>query len=311
MRLGWLLAWLAGLVIASAASWWIWRGAPTADELPRFAAALAPVIVWALVPTILGRWIFGGKAVRAEAPRLREHRRAVLRFLSDRGLKGRRKRHSLPLYLVAGPAGSGKSALLDQSETGLGLPVTVGASRWWVGQDAIFVETNLDGQGSSQDVFDLIRSVGPRQPVSATLLVVSPADLTLADETEHRAVGEAIAGDLRLLEERVGARPPLYLLLSKTDMVPGFREFFDRLEPLDRAAPWGFSLPQGDQLTTEQASAEIDQRFDRLLSAMRARHIEWLSREADPVRSSRIHGFAAQVAALRHQIRPIVEALLP
>lgn len=311
MRAGWLLAWLAGLVIASVASWWIWRSVPAADELPRFASALAPVIVWALVPAVLGRWMFGGKAGRAEVPNLREQRRAVLRFLSDRGLKGSRRRHSLPLYVVAGPAGAGKSTLLEQSDTGLGLPVTVGESRWWVGQDAIFVETNFNGQGSSQDVFDLIRSVRPRQPVSATLLVVGPADLALADETEHRAIADAIASDLRLLEERTGARPPLYLLLSKADMVPGFREFFDRLEPLDRAAPWGFSLPLTDDTTTEQATAEIENGFDRLLAAMRVRHIKWLSREADPVRSGRIHGFAAQVAGLRYQIRPIIDALLP
>lgn len=306
-----MLAWLAGLVIASATSWWIWRSIPVADELPRFAAALAPVIVWALVPAILWRWMFGSKAGRAEAPNLRDQRRAVLRFLADRGLKGSRRRHSLPLYLVAGPSGSGKSALLQQSDTGLGLPVTVGASRWWVGQDAILVETNFGGEGSSQDVFDLVRVVRPRQPVSATLLVISPADLTLADEAEQRAIADAISGDLSLLEERIGARPPLYLLLSKTDMVPGFHEFFDRLEPLDRATPWGFSLPLADDLATEQTAAEIEKGFDRLLSAMRARHVEWLSREADPVRSGRIHGFATQVAALRNQIKPIVDALLP
>jgi len=306
-----MLAWLAGLVIASAASWWIWRSAPAADELPRFAAALAPVIVWALVPAVLGRWMFGDKEGRSGAPNLRDQRRAVLRFLADRGLKGSRRRHSLPLYLVAGPSGSGKSALLLQSDTGLGLPVAVGASRWWVGQDAIFVETNFDGAGGSQDVFDLIRTVRPRQPMSATLLVISPADLTLADEAEHRAIADAIASDLSLLEERIGARPPLYLLLSKTDMVPGFHEFFDRLEPLDRATPWGFSLPLADDLAAGQEAADIDKGFDRLLSAMRARHVEWLSREADPVRSGRIHGFATQVAALRHQIKPIVDALLP
>src|SRR5690606_813691 len=135
------------------------------------AATLAPVVVWALVPVLFSRWMFG-TAARAEAPKLRDQRRMALRFLADRGLKGSRKRHALPLFLVAGPAGAGKSTLLEQSQTGLGMPVPSGASRWWVGQGAIFVETNFGGGGSAQDVFDLIRSVRPRRPVNATLLVV-------------------------------------------------------------------------------------------------------------------------------------------
>lgn len=310
MRPGLMLAWLAGLALAALASWWIWREVPLADETLRFAAALAPVVVWALVPVLFSRWMFRA-ADRTEAPQLRDQRRTALRFLADRGLKGSAARHSLPLFLVAGPAGVGKSALLEQSQTGLGMPLTIGASRWWVGSDAIFVETNFDSGASAQDVFDLIRSVRPRRPVNATLLVISPPDLALADEAEMQAIAGAITGELRLLEERIGVGPPVYLLLAKCDMMPGFREFFDRLEPQDRDAPWGFSLPFVEPMPAEAVIAESDRGLERMLGAMRARHIEWLSREADAVRSSRIHGFATQGAALSRQIRPILEALVP
>lgn len=310
MRLGWLLAWLAGLALACLASWWIWRSAPITEEAYLFAAMLVPILLWALVPIVFARWMLSGMSGRAEPARLRDQKRAALRFLADRGLKGR-KRHALPLLLVVGPPGAGKSSLIEQTPIGVALPATIGASRWWVGKDAILVEATVGSGESAQDVFDLIRSVRPRQAVSATLLVISPADLALADETEHRMLAEAIASDLRLLEERLDVRPPVYVLLAKTDMVPGFREFFDRLEPQDRAAPWGFALPAALATTAEAIMAEVDAGFDRLLGSMRARHVEWLSREVDAVRSGRIHGFATQIAALRHQIAPIVSALLP
>jgi len=310
MRLAWMLAWLAGLALASVASWWVWRNAPIPDEMQRFAATLAPVLVWSLLPPVFGRWLFAGKA-RTETPGLREQKRMAMRFLADRGLKGNRGRHSLPLFLVAGPAGAGKSSLIEQTQAGLGMPVAIGAARWWVGQDAIFVETNFDSEQSAQDVVDLIRAMRPRQPVNATLLAISPPDLALADEVELKMVSEAIASELRLIEERIGVGPPVYLLLTKTDMMPGFREFFDRLEPQDREAPWGFALPFLQPPAAEQAAFEFERGMERLVSGMRARHIEWLSREADAVRSARIHGFSTQGAAIGRQIRPILEALAP
>src|SRR5690606_13656277 len=273
MRIGWMLAWLAGLALASLASWWIWQNVAIANETVRFAATLAPVIAWALVLLGTGRWMFGA-STRTESPKLRDQRRTAIRFLADRGLKGSRRRHSLPLYLVAGPDGAGKSALLEQTQTGLGLPMTIVTSRWWVGQDAIFVETGVGGGQNGQDVYDLIRSVRPRQPVNATLLVVSPSELALADETELRMVADGIASELRLLEERIGSEPPVYLFLTKTDMVPGFREFFDRLEPQDREAPWGFALPFVAAPTAEEASIEFELGLNRMLAGMRARHVE-------------------------------------
>ena len=310
MKPGWTLAWIAGLALSSAASWWIWKTEPLPDREFLFAATLAPVVLWALVPIVFARWMFGPRTSRAEVPALREQRRKALRFLADRGYKGSR-RYTLPLYLVAGPAGAGKSALIDQTETGLGLPVSIGESRWWVGKDAIFVETSIGGNAGAQDVFDLIYSVRPRQPINGTMMVISPPDLALADDTEVQMIAEAMASDLRLLEERLGMAAPVYLFLTKSDMVPGFREFFDRLEPMDREGPWGMSLPLDPPASAEEAATEYENGLDRMLSGMRLRHVEWLSREVDPVRGGRIHGFSAQGAALSRQIRPLLDALAP
>lgn len=307
------LGWVAGLAVACAASWYVWRHVPIASEDRLFAATLAPVVLWAVVGMFVGWWLRPREA-RATPPRLRDQRRTAIRFLADRGLAGRRRRHSLPLYLVLGQGGVGKTSLLERSETGLGMPATIGNSTWWVGRDAIFVETTVGAGESARDVFELVRAVRPQLPVNASLLVVSPADLTLADQYEHQQIARSLAEELRLLEDVTGAAAPVYLLLSKTDLVPGFREFFDRLEPQDRSAPWGFELPYhgldaGPR--PQERAGEIEAGFQRILGAMRVRHVEWLSREADPVRCARINVFAAQIAALRNAIRPILEGLFP
>lgn len=317
MRLITVAAWLLGLAVAAAASWVIWNE-PTLDRYfrddnLRFAAALAPVIIWALLPTLFPRF-FASKPRAPESPRLRDQRRSVLAFLADRGMRGRRARYAVPFYLVTGPAGAGKTSLLERSEIPLSMPKTIGKATWWVGRDAVFVEATAGQEGGLADVAELLRSLRPALPINAVLLVVSPADLTLADKAEHRMVAEGVASDLREVEQVVGVASPVYLLMSKVDLVPGFREFFDRQEPQERVQPWGFPLAYrglAGPHSFETVGKEIEDGFESLVSSMRLRHVEWLSREADSVRSGRIHGFSAQLAALKEAIRPILSAILP
>ncbi|BCH27608.1 hypothetical protein [Mesorhizobium sp. L-8-3] len=101
MRPGLLAAWLAGLLLSIAAGWLIWRQAQIADPDLRFAATLAPLALWSLVPVVFWRF-FAGDGGRSGTPGLRDQRRAVLALLADRGLSGRRARYSVPFYLVTG-----------------------------------------------------------------------------------------------------------------------------------------------------------------------------------------------------------------
>ena len=74
-------------------------------------------------------------------------------------------------------------------------------------------------------------------------MAVSCADLTIADKVERRDVATVLARWLREFEKAVGARLPVYMMLTKLDLTPGFTEFFDSLEPQDRRQAWGFTLP--------------------------------------------------------------------
>lgn len=308
-----LAIWLAGLVLSLAAAWAIWRYAAIPDADMRFLWALAPPTVWALVP--IAFWRFFGKADRpADRQSLRAQRRAVLTLLADRGFKGRRARYSVPFYLVIGAPGVGKSSLLERSGLSLTMPVTIGNATWWVGREAVFVEAGFGLPDQSlHEVGEVIAAIRPLQPVNGAILVFSPADLTLADQTELRELAQSAAQGLREIEDATGQSAPVYLALSKIDMLPGFTEFFDRQEQQERGQPWGFSVPL--DASTAQDSAEVEKAvgdgFDALLEAIRMRLVEWLSREADPVRCARINGFGLQVAGLRQTMKPMLAALSP
>jgi len=310
MRPWLLLFWLLGLAAALAASWFLAQQPPVDDPTLRTFLPLVPVVLWALVPVLFSRF-FLKRAGPSETPALRELRRQVDAFLADRGLKGARGRYSVPFFLVVGPAGGGKTSLLEGSEMRLGMPKTIGPASWWVGPDAVFVEAQVsEGAG---ELFRLLRAVRPKLPVNGVLVVVSPADLVLADQLEQRMTAETIAAWFRQADEVLDQALPAYVLLSRTDLVPGFQEIFERIEPADRAQPWGFALSHDARQakTVEALHVEIDAGFGDIVETMRRRHIELLSREADAIRCGHIHGFTAQIAAIQRIVMPVIDAMLP
>src|SRR5699024_51161 len=61
----------------------------------------------------------------------------------------------------------------------------------------------------------------------------------------------------------------------------------------------------------EELGAALRDGFAALMAALRARLVDQLSRESDPIRCNRIRGFGLQVANLLPTVRPLLEALAP
>lgn len=301
--------WFAALALAVLASWSIWRYAPIIATELHFLAALAPLIILALLPTML----WGKARTKSHIREFPDQRKATVAFLAKRGLTGRRAYMSLPVYLVIGAAGSGKSSLLNRSGLDLGTPATIAGATWWAGEEAIFVETTVGTSDQNlHRACEIVNSLRPTLPFNGIVFVLSPADLTLADQGESREFADKALLALRKIKIATAQNTPVYVLLSKIDLLPGFREFFERLDLQERMQPWGFMIP----LASRSESAPHDARkegvangFRILLSAICARLIESLSREPDTVRNARINGFGGQVAALQTTIQPMLDTL--
>lgn len=312
-------AWLLGLVLALGLGLVVWRLAPLEPGDVRLVAAAVPVILWAIALLAFGQprapAATGAEAAEpAGGGRRRTSRwnQPIAEALRARRLAGPNARYRVPLYLVVGPPGSGKSALLERSELDLDPPAATEGARWWIGSEAIFVEMS-SGTGDDEAVLRMLRRFRPAQPVNGVILVVSPADLTLADTQERRETGDAIARLVSLLQPAGRARLPVYLLLSKLDLTPGFSEFFDRSETHERRQLWGFSMPAefGAAETHAQALETVRSGIRQLVHGTRLRLVEWLSRESDARRGGRILTFGAQVAALDPIVDSILGPLLP
>ena len=97
--------------------------------------------------------------------------------------------------------------------------------------------------------------------------------------------------------------PPIYLLLTKVDLLAGFIEYYDDLDAQGRRAVLGVTLKDPDAPFDQN---EIVAAFDRFVSAQGARQAKRLSEEGDATRRSLILGYPAQLASLRSRLARFV-----
>ncbi len=312
MRGRFLAAWCLGLVLALGAGLLVWRLAPVGTEDVRLVLSATPLILWAILLLALGHRAGAGERTPSLDPQPEGESTDWRSALAARRLAGPHQRYRLPLFVVVGPRGMGKSELLERSGLDLDAPVEADGAFWWLGSEAIFVEVASERAAVERLAAALLR-FRPACPLNGVILTVSPADLTLADALERREIADELAASLSALDTRLRARPPVYVVLTKIDLAPGFAEGFDTLEPGERHQPWGFAFPLS--LRDGAKSAEVVEAFHAgirsLVESTRTRLMDALARVDDPLRGSRLIGFGAQVAAMDPIVDTVLRPILP
>lgn len=305
-----LAAWSLGLVLALGAGLLVWRLAPVGSDDARLVLSASPILVWAILLLALGPGKGASAAPEPIAPAegAREWRSA----LANRRLAGPHQRYRLPLFVVIGPPGMGKSQLLERSGLDLDAPVEADGVRWWLGSEAIFVEVGSE-PAAAERLAAALHRFRPACPLNGVILAVSPADLTLADALERREIGEGLAASLAAIEARIRSRPPVYVVLTKIDLAPGFLEGFEALEPGERHQPWGFSFPLAlrEGVKTGEVVDAFHAGVRSLVESTRTRLLDALARVDDPLRGGRLINFGAQVAAMDPIVDTVLRPILP
>src|SRR6202008_137244 len=86
---------------------------------------------------------------------------------------------------------------------------------------------------------DRIKRFRPRRPLNGALVTISVSDLMLWSEEERKRYAWHVRARIAELYERLGVRFPVYLLVTKADLLSGFMEFFGELDVEARARVWG------------------------------------------------------------------------
>lgn len=238
---------------------------------------------------------------------------------------GRRYAYQLPWYLFMGAPGSGKTTALMHS--GLRFPLAdelgndplhgIGGTRnceWWFTDQAVLIDTA--GRYTTQDshakrdagewkeFIDLIKRFRPRQPINGVLATISAGDLLGGRSAEGELQRQAAALRARLneLQRHLGHAFPVYLLVTKTDLLPGFSQFFEDLDREQREQVWGNTFPltrdTAGSKDTEQLRSQLDALEARLFSHLLPR----LHASRDGSARALIYGFPNQWVQLKEAV---------
>ncbi|HZN46588.1 MAG TPA: type VI secretion system membrane subunit TssM, partial [Ramlibacter sp.] len=241
---------------------------------------------------------------------------------------GGRFLYELPWYVIIGAPGSGKTTALRNC--GLKFPLAanvgeqavrgVGGTRdcdWWFTDQAVLIDTA--GRFTTQDsdrendratwsgFLGMLRKSRPRQPVNGVLVTVSVSDLLARDAASRSEYARTVRARVQELHENLSIRFPVYVLVTKSDLLAGFMDYFGVIDKEQRATPWGatFPLQEGAAQSLERFGSEFDALLQRLGDGL----IERLQHERDPQARARIYGFPGQFAALRGLLQEFMETV--
>jgi len=267
----------------------------------------------------------GVKASEAEMALLGERMRAamaVLRKASPGWKLGGQYLYQLPWYMFVGAPGSGKTTALTHS--GLQFPLSeslgaaaiggIGGTRncdWWFTDEAVLLDTagRYTTQDSDSEVdkaawsgfLDLLKKHRRRSPVNGVIVALSVSDLLQQSDADQLVQAKAIRARINELHERLGVRFPVYVVITKCDLIAGFAEFFEHFGREERSQVWGvtFPLPQADQSVQPGAAlASFPSEFDALERQLQVRVLERMQRERDLSRRALLYSFPQQFASI-------------
>ena len=190
--------------------------------------------------------------------------------------------YALPWYMIIGESGSGKTSAVKNSR--LSSPLTdvsrisgISGTRncdWWFFDDAIILDTAgryaipVD-EGRDRDEWEeflsLLVKYRKKEPLNGLIVTISADKLQSADEGALRDEGQAIRKRIDNLIRATGVKFPVYILITKADLILGMRDFCAML-PEDK-------LAQAMGSTAKDFDAEwseiIEHSFEEIVEELR------------------------------------------
>ena len=248
------------------------------------------------------------------------------RFISADG--SRRGMAELPWYLFIGAPGAGKTTALLHA--GLRFPLgdapgdatlhRAGGTRdcdWWLTEEAVLLDTA--GRYTTDDTeadraawlgfLDLLKLYRPREPLHGVVAALSVYDLLHWNDDEITRYAAQVRERIGEAQARLGQKLPLYLLLTKADLLAGFGEFFAELEPEQRTQVWGFTFEHSElHADASRLRERCDEEFELLERRLYALLPARLQEERDLQRRGAMYRFPQQFRGLRPLIGTFIDA---
>ncbi|WP_210448134.1 type VI secretion system membrane subunit TssM [Pantoea ananatis] len=229
--------------------------------------------------------------------------------------------YQLPWYLMIGAPGAGKTTALLNA--GLKFPLTdtfgneavrgVGGTRncdWWFTDSAVLIDTagryalqesqRARDASEWQSFINLLKRYRARQPINGVIMSISVADL-LSDSAEARfEQANALRDRLNELHQHTGIHFPVYIMVTKTDLLKGFMSYHGSLHKARRDAIWGFTFPwDAGKPNKQDWHPHFDLQFTQLEQKLQLQLADQMTNERDLNERAECFLFPQEFSSLR------------
>ncbi|QJY35698.1 type VI secretion system membrane subunit TssM [Vibrio europaeus] len=243
--------------------------------------------------------------------------------------------YSLPWYLVLGLENAGKTSLINRSGQNFALSSVMRASGqksenpysfdWWIGDESVLIDPdgelltqgnrNEDNDGELErrlwlNFVNWLEKTRSRRPLNGIVLALDVSHLATSTASERKAYANLLRARIRELMETLATRLPVYITLTKLDLLYGFEPFFKHYSKSQRDEVLGFtfSLESVDNLDhwLEEFSKDYGQfvsKINELFPHAVAEPLEQEERDA-------VYSFTRQMSGLQDILKEFFQDAL-
>jgi len=235
----------------------------------------------------------------------------------------------LPWHLLIGPIGAGKTSLLANAQVHYILArqfkpnenesLASNNCDWWVTRDLTILDVPgeyIENNSAAEKRFNpvlwkmllhLIKKSRGKEAIRSITMALPLPELL---EATHQAKLQQITQNLarRIGELRKVFRPEITIniIITKCDLLPGFREFFKDIGSDELSQAWGITLPM---LKGENPLEAYTQQFNLLIKKLNKQLIWRLHQERNPNARPYIKDFPLQLERLKEVIANVIKLL--
>lgn len=224
---------------------------------------------------------------------------------------GRRYRYQLPWYLVLGADGCGKDRALKHA--GLDVYHLISQKEhaasahqcdWYLTPKGVLVSPAGDYLHEDNRLWRLLLALLTRyrvcQPINGVVLAISVQDLLHLSADEQYAQAMALRKRLLELRRRFKIDFPVYFMITQTDRLAGFSQFFSQFDGPELDQYWGMTFPwQAGRQQSFRLQQVFDAGYDHLQYRLNSALADTLVAERDLRQRAKIFAFPQAFSALR------------
>jgi len=232
--------------------------------------------------------------------------------------------YELPWYLMVGKETEGKTSFLENS--GLEFPLNINYDKanvqgeensktfkWYFAEDAIFIDMpgNYIEQKSSEDdsavweaFLKLFGKKRWKRPINGVVLTISVDTLMNKDDAELLQYGKDLRDRIDELSKAFMSSIPIYMLITKSDKIPGFNEYFATLSESEKDEVLGMTF---DESQKNIDPTIVQPELDALLKRINSSVLDKINQEWDSDARAKILLFEDEFNTLFERINLFID----